>query len=63
MKSSFCLILIVFAASFSFAQNQTANPPYKDSSLPVEQRVQDLLSQLDGERPQPATRNSFDQNG
>jgi beta-glucosidase len=46
MKSSFCLILIVFAASFSFAQNQTANPPYKDSSLPVEQRVQDLLSRM-----------------
>ncbi|MGO8797060.1 MAG: glycoside hydrolase family 3 C-terminal domain-containing protein [Candidatus Sulfotelmatobacter sp.] len=46
MKSFFCLVLFVCAVSLGFAQNQSANPPYKDSSLPVDQRVQDLLSRM-----------------
>lgn len=47
MKPSFRLIVFLCAASFSFSQNQSApNPPYKDASLPVDQRVQELLNRM-----------------
>jgi beta-glucosidase len=47
-----CLVLILLAAIFadtiSGAQNPSSSDaaPYKDSSLPVDQRVQDLLSRM-----------------
>lgn len=43
-----CLALILFAACLVFAQTQSDpdNPPYKNPSLPVEQRVQDLLGRM-----------------
>src|SRR5256885_15083102 len=48
MKRLRCLILILFAAVLSVAQNQSSAvlPPYRTSGLPVEQRVQDLLSRM-----------------
>jgi len=41
-------VLILCAAILSIAQNQTSSdiPPYKNPSLPVEQRVQDLLGRM-----------------
>jgi beta-glucosidase len=47
MKRFLC-VLVVLAAALSGAQGQVSsgNEPYKDSSLPVEQRVQDLLSRM-----------------
>src|SRR5579863_4088424 len=43
-----CLVSILFAAIACLAQNPTSSdlPPYKNSSLPVEQRVQDLLGRM-----------------
>jgi len=48
MIRQFFLFSILFTAACSFAQNQSApdNPPYKNPSLPVEQRVQDLLGRM-----------------
>ena len=48
MKRLRCLILIIFAAVLSLAQNQSSAvlPPYKTPGLPVEQRVQDLLGRM-----------------
>jgi beta-glucosidase len=48
MRRLFCLVLICIAATLNSAQaqNGSAVPPYKDSRLPVEQRVQDLLSRM-----------------
>jgi beta-glucosidase len=48
MKRASCLTLILFACLVGIAQNGlTADiAPYKDSSLPVEQRVQDLLGRM-----------------
>ena len=44
----FRFLLILFAAVLSVAQDQNSSgvPPYKNSSLPVEQRVQDLLGRM-----------------
>ena len=41
-------ILFFLVARLGFAQNQSGSgtPPYKNSSLPVEQRVQDLLGRM-----------------
>ena len=43
-----CLLLIFVAAIMSHAQNQSSSDtaPYKSPSLPVEQRVQDLLGRM-----------------
>src|SRR5579863_10399686 len=43
-----CLVSILFAAIACLAQNPTSSdiPPYKNPSLPVEQRVQDLLGRM-----------------
>jgi len=43
-----CLVSILFAASICLAQNPNSSdvPPYKNRSLPVEQRVQDLLGRM-----------------
>ena len=48
MKRLFCLVSIVFASlpGVSQSQSDSGNPPYKNSALPVEQRVQDLLSRM-----------------
>src|SRR6202034_3350543 len=48
MRYSLGLVWILFAASFSIAQKQSSSdiPPYKNPTLPVEQRVQDLLGRL-----------------
>jgi beta-glucosidase len=48
MRRLFCLVLICFAATLSIAQAQSGSeiPPYKNPSLPVEQRVQDLLGRM-----------------
>ncbi|HWY58879.1 MAG TPA: glycoside hydrolase family 3 C-terminal domain-containing protein [Terriglobales bacterium] len=48
MKHFHYLVLIVFAATSSIAQNQGSSgiPPYKNPHLPVEQRVQDLLGRM-----------------
>jgi beta-glucosidase len=48
MKRLFCLVLVCFASTLNLAQGQSGSavPPYKDSSLPVEQRVQDLLGRM-----------------
>ncbi|HEY0686908.1 MAG TPA: glycoside hydrolase family 3 N-terminal domain-containing protein [Steroidobacter sp.] len=40
------LIAAVLVAAGASAQSKTERPPYKDPSLPVEQRVQDLLSRM-----------------
>jgi beta-glucosidase len=47
MKRFLCLF-VVLAATLSFAQNQVSsgNEPYKNPSLPIKQRVQDLLSRM-----------------
>jgi len=48
MKRLLCTVLIFLAAILSSAQGQSGSdtPPYKNPSLPVEQRVQDLLSRM-----------------
>ncbi|HYW40668.1 MAG TPA: glycoside hydrolase family 3 C-terminal domain-containing protein [Terriglobales bacterium] len=48
MRRLLCLVLIPFASILGVAQNQSdsAIPPYKNRSLPVEQRVQDLLGRM-----------------
>ncbi|MGA7357873.1 MAG: hypothetical protein WBW70_03410, partial [Candidatus Sulfotelmatobacter sp.] len=48
MRRLLCLVLIFFAAILSSAQNQSVSdiPPYKNPSLPVEQRVEDLLGRM-----------------
>jgi beta-glucosidase len=48
MRRLSCLLLICFAATLNVARGQSGSeiPPYKNSSLPVEQRVQDLLSRM-----------------
>jgi beta-glucosidase len=48
VRRSVCLALILFEAILCVAQNQSdsSNPPYKNPTLPVEQRVQDLLGRL-----------------
>lgn len=48
MKRLLCTVLIFLAAVLSSAQGQSGSdtPPYKNPSLPVEQRVQDLLSRM-----------------
>src|SRR3984885_9303911 len=47
MRRLICLVPISFASILSFAQQSgTEIPPYKNPSLPVEQRVQDLLSRM-----------------
>src|ERR1700674_6010 len=48
MKRLVYLTLIFFPALLGAAQDQgnAGNPPYKNPSLPVEQRVQDLLGRL-----------------
>ena len=48
MRRLLCLVLIFFAAILSSAQNQSVSdiPPYKNPSLPVEKRVEDLLGRM-----------------
>jgi beta-glucosidase len=48
MRRSLSLVLIFFASVLSIAQSPSGSdiPPYKNSSLPVEQRVQDLLGRM-----------------
>ncbi|MGA9554632.1 MAG: glycoside hydrolase family 3 C-terminal domain-containing protein [Candidatus Sulfotelmatobacter sp.] len=47
MRRLLCPVLIFFAIlSSAQAQSDSDNPPYKNPSLPVEQRVQDLLSRM-----------------
>jgi hypothetical protein len=48
MRRFLCLVLILSAAVLSSAQNAggAGIPPYKNPSLPVEQRVQDLLGRM-----------------
>jgi len=48
MRRLLYLALIFFPAVMGVAQNQSASsiPPYKNPSLPVEQRVQDLLGRM-----------------
>ena len=48
MKRFPCLIIIFLASVLGFAQSPSspAAPPYKNPSLPVEQRVQDLLGRM-----------------
>jgi beta-glucosidase len=47
MRRFICFALVFFSAALTFAQNQSdSNPPYKNPSLPVEQRVQDLLGRM-----------------
>ncbi len=48
MRRVLCLVLIVFAAELAIAQNPSGSdlPPYKNPSLPVDQRVQDLLGRM-----------------
>lgn len=43
-----CLVWILWATAFGIAQNQSGSnlPPYKNPGVPVEQRVQDLLSRM-----------------
>ena len=43
-----CLLSILFAAIVCLAQKPSSSdvPPYKNPSLPVEQRVQDLLGRM-----------------
>jgi len=48
MRRFLYLVLVLFAAALSIAQKQSSSaiPPYKNPSLPVEQRVQDLLGRM-----------------
>ncbi|MGA2022782.1 MAG: hypothetical protein ABSH02_19480, partial [Candidatus Sulfotelmatobacter sp.] len=48
MRRLLFLVLILFPAVFSIAQSPGGSemPPYKNPSLPVEQRVQDLLGRM-----------------
>jgi beta-glucosidase len=48
MRRLFFSVLILFSSMLGVAQNQSGSdvPPYKNSSLPVEQRVQDLLGRM-----------------
>jgi beta-glucosidase len=48
MRRLLFLVLVLFPAVFGVAQNPggSAMPPYKNPSLPVEQRVQDLLGRM-----------------
>jgi len=48
MKRSLFLVVIVFVTLLSIAQAQSSSdvPPYKNPSLPVEQRVHDLLGRM-----------------
>jgi beta-glucosidase len=48
MRRLLCLVVILFASIVSVAQSQTdsGSPPYKNPSLPVEQRVDDLLGRM-----------------
>src|SRR6201981_816958 len=48
MRHLFCVMLGLFGASLGFAQKQSSSdvPTYKNPNLPVEQRVQDLLSRM-----------------
>src|SRR5579863_2471274 len=48
MRRVLCLVLVVLAAELGVAQNPngSAIPPYKNPSLPVDQRVQDLLGRM-----------------
>ncbi len=48
MKRLSCVILIFFSGVFGVAQSQNASAalPYKNPSLPVDQRVQDLLGRM-----------------
>jgi beta-glucosidase len=48
MKRSFSFAVVFFAVLLSVAQNQSSsdNPPYKNPSLSVDQRVQDLLGRM-----------------
>jgi beta-glucosidase len=48
VKRSLALVSILSAALFSLAQNQSGSDllPYKNASLPVDQRVQDLLGRM-----------------
>src|SRR5580704_16227126 len=45
MRRSLSLAVVVFAPILSFGQNQSGSvtPLYRNATLPVEQRVQDLL--------------------
>ena len=48
MRRLFFSVLILFSSMLGVAQNQSGSdvPAYKNSSLPVEQRVQDLLGRM-----------------
>jgi len=48
MRRVLCLVLVVFAAELAIAQNPSGSDvaPYKNSNLPVDQRVQDLLGRM-----------------
>ena len=48
MKRSLSVAVVLLAAVLTFAQNPSGsdNAPYKNPSLPVEQRVQDLLGRM-----------------
>jgi beta-glucosidase len=48
MRRLLCLVLVLFAAVLGKAQSQSgsATPPYKNPTLPVEERVQDLLGRM-----------------
>ncbi len=48
MKRLFSLFCILFVTLPALSQSQSASeiPPYKNSSLPAEQRVQDLLGRM-----------------
>src|ERR1700733_5262311 len=48
MRRLLCLVLILFAAVLGKAQSQSgsATPPYKNPTLPAEERVQDLLGRM-----------------
>jgi len=48
VRRSLCLVWILFATALGIAQNQSGSnlPPYKNPKVPVEQRVQDLLSRM-----------------
>lgn len=48
MRRFICFALVFFSATLTFAQNpaESSPAPYKNPSLPVEQRVQDLLDRM-----------------
>src|SRR5215831_4471961 len=48
MRRFSCLVVVLLVSFLTFAQSQTspASAPYKNPSLPVEQRVQDLLKRM-----------------